>query len=91
MPVYYADYHLGAWMLGHADVAVATVNLDRVAARTETGLALWVDRVATEDAPLALGLLTLAVCLSVLIYFAVHWTVSGVMQGFHFSKQHFIP
>jgi uncharacterized protein (DUF2062 family) len=25
-------------------------------------------------APLAVGLLTLAVCLSVLIYFAVHWT-----------------
>jgi uncharacterized protein (DUF2062 family) len=73
-PVYYAAYHLGAWMLGYADVAVTTVNLDRVAARTETGLALWVDRVATVGAPLALGLLTLAVCLSVLIYFAVHWT-----------------
>jgi uncharacterized protein (DUF2062 family) len=73
-PVYFAAYHLGAWMLGHLDVSVAEVDLDRVAARTETGLALWVDRVAAVGAPLALGLLTLAVCLSVLIYFAVHWT-----------------
>jgi uncharacterized protein (DUF2062 family) len=73
-PVYYAAYHLGAWMLGHLDVSVAEVDLERVAARTETGLALWVDRVATVGAPLAVGLLTLAVCLSVLIYFAVHWT-----------------
>jgi len=73
-PVYYAAYHLGVWMLGYADVPVAEVDLAHVAARTETGLALWVDRLATVGAPLALGLLTLAVCLSVLIYFAVHWT-----------------
>jgi len=73
-PVYYAAYHLGAWMLGYADVSLAEVDLDNVAARTETGLALWMDRLATVGAPLALGLLTLAVCLSVLIYFAVHWT-----------------
>lgn len=72
-PVYYAAYHLGAWMLGQAEVPVADVNLERVAAKTETGLALWVDRLATVGAPLATGLLTLAVCLSVLIYFAVHW------------------
>ena len=31
------------------------------------------DRLATVGAPLALGLLTLAVSLPVLIYFAVHW------------------
>lgn len=73
-PVYYAAYHLGAWMLGSADMPVAEVNLDRVAARTATGLALWVDRLTTVGAPLAMGLLTLAVSLSVLIYFAVHWT-----------------
>ena len=73
-PVYYAAYHLGAWMLGYADVPVAEVDLANVAARTETGLALWVDRLATVGVPLAAGLLTLAVCLSVLIYFAVHWT-----------------
>lgn len=72
-PVYYAAYHLGAWMLGHADVALAEVDLDRVAARTETGLALWVDRLYTVGPPLALGLLTLAASLSVLSYFAVHW------------------
>ena len=58
-PVYYAAYHLGAWMLGHANLPLAEVDLDRVAARAETGLAL--------------GLLMLAVILSVLIYFAVHW------------------
>lgn len=73
-PLYYAAYHLGAWMLRQAEVPLATVDLDRVAAKTDTGLALWVDRVATVGPPLALGLLTLAVCFSVLIYFAVHWT-----------------
>lgn len=73
-PLYYGAYHLGAWMLRLADVPLAAVDLDRVAAKTETGLALWVDRVATVGPPLGLGLLTLAVCLSVLIYFAVHWT-----------------
>lgn len=72
-PVYYAAYHLGAWMLGHADVPLAEVDLEHVAAKTETGLALWMDRLATVGPPLALGLLTLAVSLSVLIYFAVHW------------------
>lgn len=72
-PVYYAAYHLGAWMLGYAEVPLVDVNLENVAARTETGLALWMDRLATIGAPLATGLLTLAVCLSVLIYFAVHW------------------
>jgi hypothetical protein len=73
-PVYYAAYHLGTWMLGHAGLSVAEVDLARVAAKTETGLALWMDRLATVGAPLALGLLTLAVSLSVLIFFAVHWT-----------------
>jgi uncharacterized protein (DUF2062 family) len=55
-------------------VPLAEVDLERVAAKTATGLALWMDRLATVGAPLALGLLTLAVSLSVLIYFAVHWT-----------------
>ncbi len=73
-PVYYAAYHLGVWMLGYADVPVVEVDIDRVAAKTATGIALWMDRLATVGAPLALGLLTLAASLSVLIYFAVHWT-----------------
>lgn len=73
-PVYYAAYHLGAWMLGHANVPVAEVDLDHVAARTVTGLALWMDRLTTVGPPLALGLLTLAITLSVVMYFAVHWT-----------------
>jgi hypothetical protein len=73
-PVYYAAYHLGAWMLGRADVPLTAVDLGDVATETATGLALWIDRVATVGAPLGLGLLTLAVSLSVLIYFAVHWT-----------------
>ena len=42
-PVYYAAYHLGVWMLGTANVPVAEVDLDNVAARTSTGLALWMD------------------------------------------------
>ena len=73
-PVYYAAYHLGVWMLGYADVPVVEVDIDKVAAKTTTGIALWMDRLATVGAPLALGLLTLAASLSVLIYFAVHWT-----------------
>jgi len=73
-PLYYAAYHLGAWMLGSANVPVAEIDLGNVAAETATGLALWMDRLATVGAPLALGLLTLAVSLSVLMYFAVHWT-----------------
>lgn len=72
-PVYYAAYHLGTWMLGQAEVPVVEVDLENVAARTETGLALWMDRLATVGAPLAAGLFTLAVSLSVVIYFAVHW------------------
>jgi hypothetical protein len=70
-PVYYAAYHLGSWMLGRSPASA--VDLERGAARTATGLALWMDRLAVIGAPLALGLLTLAVSLSVLIYFAVHW------------------
>jgi uncharacterized protein (DUF2062 family) len=73
-PMYYAAYHLGAWMLGSANVPMTEVELDTVAAETATGLALWVDRLYTVGPPLALGLLTLAASLSVLIYFAVHWT-----------------
>jgi len=55
-------------------VPVAEVDIDRVAAKTATGITLWMDRLANVGAPLALGLVTLAVSLSVLIYFAVHWT-----------------
>jgi uncharacterized protein len=73
-PVYYAAYHLGVWMLGYTDVPVVEVDIDRVAAKTATGIALWMDRLATVGMPLAVGLVTLAVSLSVLIYFAVHWT-----------------
>jgi uncharacterized protein len=73
-PVYYAAYHLGVWMLGYTDVPVVEVDIDRVAAKTATGIALWMDRLATVGMPLAVGLITLAVSLSVLIYFAVHWT-----------------
>jgi uncharacterized protein len=55
-------------------VPVVEVDIDRVAAKTATGIALWMDRLATVGMPLAVGLVTLAVSLSVLIYFAVHWT-----------------
>ena len=61
-------------MLGHANVPLAEFDLDNVAARTAIGLALWMDRLATVGAPLAVGLRTLAVSLSVLTCFAVHWT-----------------
>ncbi|MFN3750311.1 MAG: DUF2062 domain-containing protein [Thiobacillus sp.] len=72
-PVYYAAYHLGEWMLRTANMPVDEVDLQHVAAETATGLALWMDRLATVGIPLAVGLLTLAVCLSVITYFAVHW------------------
>lgn len=73
-PLYYAAYHLGSWMLGEAAVPVGEVSLERVAEQTATGLGLWVNKLGAIGAPLALGLLTLAVTISLIIYFAVHWT-----------------
>ena len=70
-PVYYAAYHLGTWMLGHADVSVAEVDLARVAARTETGLALWMDRLATVGAPLALGFAVYSVSVVLIVMFVL--------------------
>ncbi|MCA1925837.1 MAG: DUF2062 domain-containing protein [Thiobacillus sp.] len=72
-PVYYAAYHLGAWMLGEGVTQRGEAELASAAAETATGLALWMDRVGSVGAPLALGLLTLAVTLSVAIYFVIHW------------------
>lgn len=72
-PVYYAAYHLGAWMLGAGATVRGEDTLAHAAAETATGLALWMERLGSVGAPLALGLLTLAVGLSVLLYFAVHW------------------
>lgn len=59
-PVYYVAYHPGAWMLGDGGAQMGKAGLASAAAETATGLAL--------------GLLTLAVGLSVVIYFAIHWT-----------------
>lgn len=73
-PVYYVAYHLGTWMLGDGGTPSGKVELASAAAETATGLALWMDRLGSVGTPLALGLLTLAVGLSVAIYFAVHWT-----------------
>ncbi len=71
-PVYYAAYHVGAWLLGRHGTA-SDAELVMVEEQALTGLALWVDRFATIGAPLALGLLTLAAVISVSFYFAVHW------------------
>ena len=71
-PVYYAAYHLGEWMLGHAG-AVSDAELTQMAEHTATGIALWVDRLSSIGAPLALGLATMAAGLSILLYFIVHW------------------
>lgn len=71
-PVYYAAYHLGEWLLG-SKKTFNTAELDQVAAQTATGFALWMERLSTVGAPLALGLLTMAAGLSILLYFAVHW------------------
>ncbi len=70
-PVYYAAYHLGAWMLGGTTNAA---SVHQAAAETATGLALWMGKLTSVGAPLALGLLTLAVTISLAIYLAVHWT-----------------
>lgn len=70
-PVYYAAFHLGEWLLGRKPTGDTV--LDHVASETTTGLALWMDRLATVGVPLAVGLAVLAVTLSVLLYFAVHW------------------
>lgn len=72
-PLYYAAYHLGSWMLGDAAVPVSEGSLERVAEQTATGLGLWMNKLGTIGVPLALGLLTLAVTISLTLYFAVHW------------------
>lgn len=72
-PVYYVAYRLGAWMLGDGGARMGEAGLASAAAETATGLALWMNRLGSVGAPLALGLLTLAVSLSIAIYFAIHW------------------
>lgn len=73
-PVYYLAYHLGAWMLGDANVdPVSPEALQRAAGDTAGGLALWLHRLHTVGPPLALGLLTLAVTVSPALYLAVSW------------------
>jgi len=72
-PVYYAAYHLGTWMLGSIAKPVSPASLHHVANETATGLALWMGKLAAVGAPLALGLLTLAVTISFTLYMAVHW------------------
>jgi uncharacterized protein (DUF2062 family) len=72
-PVYYAAYRLGEWMLG-AEGAISARELENVAEQTSTGMVLWMERLSTVGAPLALGLISLAATLSILLYFAVHWT-----------------
>lgn len=75
-PVYYAAYHLGAWMLGlfnGVDVG-SPETLQKMADETATGLALWMNKLTQVGAPLALGLATLAVTVSLMIYLGVHWT-----------------
>lgn len=71
-PVYYGAYHLGAWMLGERPVQDLEAEFADLAVETASGLALWLDRLESVGAPLALGLLTLAVVLSPLIYFVIH-------------------
>lgn len=71
-PLYYAAYHLGEWLLGDT-ATVPHAELERVAEHTATGFALWVERISTVGAPLALGLATMATGLSILLYFIVHW------------------
>lgn len=71
-PVYYAAYHLGEWMLG-AQGMVSSRELENVAEQTSTGVALWQERISSVGVPLALGLATMAVSISVLLYFSVHW------------------
>ncbi len=69
-PVYYAAYHLGAWMLGGT---TSPASVHQAATETATGLALWMGKLTSAGAPLALGLLMLAVTISLAIYVAVHW------------------
>ena len=71
-PVYYAAFHLGEWLLGVGGT-VAEAELVQVAEHTSTGFSLWMDRLSSIGAPLALGLATLAASLSIVLYFLVHW------------------
>lgn len=74
-PVYYGAYRLGAWILHEPAVHLDEIeaHLPDLAAESATGLSLWIERIGSVGAPLALGLVTLAVVLSLVIYFAVHW------------------
>jgi len=72
-PVYFLAYHLGAWMLGGLGAHAGEVEWGGPVTETATGLAMWMERLGTVGAQLALGLFTLAVVASVLIYFVVHW------------------
>jgi uncharacterized protein (DUF2062 family) len=67
-PFCYLAYWLGSWMLGGTD---AGPGFDLVAGGGD--LAWWLERVLSLGAPIGLGLLTLAVGLSLLTYLAVHW------------------
>jgi hypothetical protein len=73
-PVYFAAYHLGAWMLGEGAGAAGDATLEQAAQQTATGLAFWLGKLGEMGAPLALGLATLAVTISLALYFAIHWT-----------------
>lgn len=72
-PVYYAAYHLGAWMLGDGATARGEARLASAAAENASGLVLWMERIGSVGAPLALGLVTLAVSLSIVLYFGIQW------------------
>jgi len=72
-PVYYAAYHLGMWLLGRKEASDAEAQLAAAAEQASTGLSLWLDKLASMGLPLAVGLSTLALTLSVSLYFIVHW------------------
>lgn len=72
-PVYFAAYHLGMWLLGRTEAGDDEARLAAAAEQASTGLALWLDKLASMGVPLAVGLATLAVTLSVALYFIVHW------------------
>jgi uncharacterized protein (DUF2062 family) len=74
-PVYFAAYHLGEWLLGRgSEIAAGDLEIEKAAGQASTGFTAWLELVSSIGVPLALGLAILATVLSILIYFAVHWT-----------------
>ena len=81
-PVYFLAYQLGDWVLGGQETQMSQAMVrEQVAQMGEAGTG-WFDRIGDIGIPLFTGLSILAVCTSVLLYFAVSalWRLAVVVR-----------